>query len=244
MDLTSLPLISTLVSLTYDGLMAVTSLIAPVSGHASAAVAVALVTLVVRAGLIPLGVASARAEQLRSRLAPRLRGLQKRHRRDPERLQRETMALYRAEGASPFTGCLPVLAQAPVLGLLYTVFIHSSIAGRPNALLDETLLGVPLGASLAGEIVQGTAGAGTAIVFAVIIAVIAAVAEATRRLLPVPTSADGPQVPGGALGALQYTTAVIAAFVPLAAAIYLAVTVVWTLGQRLVLRRRYPLASP
>ena len=41
------------------------------------------------------------------------------------------------------------------------------------------------------------------------------------------------------LGALQFVTAVVAVFVPLAAEIYLLRTLTWTLGQRLVLRRVY-----
>ena len=41
---------------------------------------------------------------------------------------------------------------------------------------------------------------------------------------------------------LGFTTAVFAPFVPLAAALYLATTVAWTLVQRVVLRRRYPWA--
>jgi YidC/Oxa1 family membrane protein insertase len=36
-------------------------------------------------------------------------------------------------------------------------------------------------------------------------------------------------------------TAVVACFVPLAAGLYLLVTVWWTFAQRLLLRRRYPL---
>ena len=47
-----------------------------------------------------------------------------------------------------------------------------------------------------------------------------------------------------AIGLLQFLTAVIAVFVPLAAALYLLVTVAWTLGQRLVLRRAYPPIAP
>lgn len=39
---------------------------------------------------------------------------------------------------------------------------------------------------------------------------------------------------------LQFATAVVAAFVPLAAGIDLLVTVAWTLGQRLLLRRVFP----
>jgi len=43
------------------------------------------------------------------------------------------------------------------------------------------------------------------------------------------------------LGLLQFSTAVVAVFVPLAAGLYLLTTVAWTLGQRLILRRVYPL---
>ena len=44
----------------------------------------------------------------------------------------------------------------------------------------------------------------------------------------------------GLLGVLQFVTAVVAVFVPLAAGLYLVVTVTWTLVQRLILRRKYP----
>lgn len=49
-----------------------------------------------------------------------------------------------------------------------------------------------------------------------------------------------PQIPPALLGMLQFATAAVAVFVPLAAGVYLLVTVAWTLGQRLILRRIYP----
>lgn len=247
MDLTTLPLFSTLLDVTYTGLMALTHLLAPIAGPFAAAGAIVLVTAVVRAALIPAGVAQAKAEQTRARLAPRLRDLQKRHRTDPERLQRETMRLYRAEGASPFAGCLPLLIQAPIVGLLYSVFLHASLAGHPNELLSQTLFGVPLGTSLAGAVASATADVATWLVVGCLVLAIAAVGELTRRLLRPQADALGSAVrPGGAaamLGALQFATAVVAVFVPLAAGLYLLVTVAWTLGQRLVLRRILPPAG-
>ncbi|MFD6136173.1 preprotein translocase YidC, partial [Isoptericola sp. NPDC060257] len=39
----------------------------------------------------------------------------------------------------------------------------------------------------------------------------------------------------------QFATAVVACVVPLAAGLYLLVTVAWTLVQRILLRRRFPL---
>lgn len=246
MDLFALPPIAALLTLTSSGLLGLAALLTPLAGAHAAAAAVVLVTLLVRAALIPAGIAQAKAEQTRARLAPRLRELQKRWRKNPERLQRETMQLYRDEQTSPFAGLVPVLAQAPVVGILYTLFLHTTIGGQPNALLGETLFGVPLGTSLAGAIGHGALDPATALVCGAIVVVIAVVGELTRRLFRMPQpprDADSPlpAVPVGLLGALQFVTAVIACFVPLAAGLYLAVTVSWTLVQRLVLLRRYPL---
>lgn len=245
MNLFDLPPLATLLDLAYGGLMSLTHLLSPLAGSAAAAAAVVLVTLLVRAALIPVGIAQARAEQTRARLAPRLRELQRRHRRDPERMQRETMRLYRDENASPFAGCLPLLAQAPVVGLLYAVFLHPVIAGHANLLLTETLAGVPLGTAFFPALLAGTLNPPAAFVLGAVAVLIAGVGEATRRLLRPALPERDPDspataVPAGVLGVLQFVTAAIALFVPLAAALYLLVTVAWTLVQRMILRRMYP----
>lgn len=146
---------------------------------------------------------------------------------------------------SPFAGCLPVLLQAPIVGLLYAVFLHPVIAGQPNELLGETLFGVPLGTSLFGSLASGTLDASIALVCGLLVVVIAVVGEVTRRLFRMPQPPHDPDspipaIPVGLLGVLQFVTAGIAIFVPLAAGLYLLVTVIWTLVQRLVLRRLYP----
>lgn len=52
--------------------------------------------------------------------------------------------MYADEGVSPVAGCVPLLLQAPVLALVYSLFITPTIAGHPNALLEEALAGVSL----------------------------------------------------------------------------------------------------
>ena len=152
-----------------------------------------LVTLLVRALLIPVGVSQAKAEQTRARLAPRLRELQRRHKKNPERLQKEMLELYRSENTSPFAGMLPVLAQAPVVGILYTLFIRPDIAGHANDLLTHDLFGAPLGTSLVSAVFGGTATPETLLVFGALIAVMIAVAEITRRVFrPAPVDDDSP----------------------------------------------------
>jgi len=245
MDLFAFPPLAALLDAAHGLFLLLTDALTPISGGGAAAASVVLVTLIVRAALIPVGISQARAEQTRSRLAPRLRVLQKRFANQRERLQRETMKLYAQENASPLAGCLPMLIQAPVVGLIYAVFLHSTIAGHPNALLAFDLLGVPLGMSATGAVLNGMLDPVTAAVFGGIVLVLLVVAELTRRAFPVSTlDASGPAATAmRAAGVLHYATAVIALFVPLAAALYLVVTVCWTLVQRIILRRRFPLAT-
>lgn len=249
MDPFAFPPLTALLDAAYGALTGLSDLLTPIAGTSAAALAVVLVTLLVRALLIPVGISQAKAEQTRARLAPKLRELQRRHKKNPERLQKEMMALYKAENTSPFAGMLPVLAQAPVVGLLYTLFLRPEIAGHPNALLAHDLFGAPLGTSLVSALFGGTATPATFLVFGVLLAVMIAVAEVTRRVFR-PTPVEGDDSPLNSptmmrvMSAMHYLTAVFAAFVPLAAALYLTVTVVWTLVQRVILRRRYPLPVP
>lgn len=262
MDFYAFPPVAVVIDAAYSLLMGLSGLIAPLAGGFAAAASVILVTLLVRAALVPVGVALAKGEQVRARLAPRLQALQRRHAKDPERMQRELRTLYADEGTSPFAGCLPMLVQAPVVGVIYALFILPIVNGHENALLGETFLGVPLGRSLAAAIGSGAATPAEFAVFAAVIAAIAAIGALTLRSarpggpLAMPTPAASAADASKALASsapalsdlsramlpLHFLTAAIAIFVPLAAGLYLLVTVAWTLGQRLVLRRRYPLA--
>lgn len=248
MDIFAFPPLTFLLDAAYGGLAGLSSLLEPLAGASAAALAVVLVTLLVRTLLIPVGVSQAKAEQTRARLAPRLRELQRRHKKNPERLQKEMLELYRSENTSPFAGMLPVLAQAPVVGILYTLFIRPDIAGHENDLLTHDLFGAPLGTSLVSAVFGGTATPETLLVFGALIAAMLAAADMTRRVFrPTQVDENSPLSSPTMLrvtSALHYLTAVFAVFVPLAAALYLTVTVVWTLVQRMLLRRRYPLPVP
>ncbi|GAB6937945.1 YidC/Oxa1 family membrane protein insertase [Isoptericola variabilis] len=250
MDLFALPPVAAVLGGAYRALMGLSHLLEPALGAGAAAAAVVAVTLAVRAALIPVGVSQARAERTRVRLAPRIAELQRRHRKDPEALQRATMQLYADEGTTPLAGCLPMLLQAPVVGVIYAVFVHAEIAGGANALLGHTLFGVPLGTSLVGVLSGGAPGVAAVAVLGALVLAVAVVAELTRRAtlpggpIAVPRMTATAAAPAGmqrALGALQFVTAAVACFVPLAAGLYLLVTVAWTLVQRILLRRRFPL---
>ena len=202
----------------------------------SPGLAIVLVTIAIRLALIPLNLSIVRAEGHRRRLAPRLAELRKRYAKQPDRLQRETLALYAAEKVSPIAGFVPGLAQAPVLTLVYALFTSSTINGHANALLHATLFGAPLGRHLIGA----TSGVlPTDIVAACLIVVIALVAWLSRRAarrnaLPMEPAQ---QRIADLLSFAPFLTVVFAAIVPLAATLYLAVSTSWTLIERHVMRR-------
>ena len=224
----SFPPIAAAIEALYTVVTSLTSLLTPALGATSAAIAIVLLTFMVRVFLLPLGYAQARGEHSRARLAPKLRELQRRHRHNPERLNREMNALYAEQGASPLAGCLPTLAQAPIFSVLYGLFLVREVGGHANALLTDVLAGVPLGAHLAS-----TGGPGL-LVYVGLLSLLAVVAWLGRRLSP-PFDSDAPGAT--VVRFLPYGTIVVAAFVPLAAGLYLLASTAWTAAERAVFRR-------
>ena len=211
MNIFDLPVLSALLAAASAGLVALGAVVTPPG-------AIVLVTIVVRALLIPVGVSVARAERARRRLAPRLAELQKRWRRNPERLQRETLALYASEKVSPFAGIVPVLAQAPVLTLVYATFTVHEVPG--------TLLGAALTDHLASA----------PLIFGALLLLLAAIAWFSRRVA-LRTALTPPTGLTRALGWTPFITVVMGAFLPLAATLYLTVSAAWSYGERAVLRK-------
>ncbi|MEU5213811.1 membrane protein insertase YidC [Streptomyces sp. NPDC020742] len=218
--------------------------IEPLFGTAAMAAAIVLCTLAVRAALHPLARAAARGERARAALAPQLADLQRKHRNDPERLQRAVADLYAGAGSSPLAGCLPTLLQLPVFFVMYHLF--STGAG---GVLDHTLLGAPLGGHWSQALADGGVFGPHGRVYLVLFALVAAVAtwndrraRATVAASPAPAAGGDGAVPGMAsmtkvLPLLSFGTLITVAVVPLAAGLYMVTTTAWTAGERALLHR-------
>src|ERR1700709_1928602 len=81
---------------------------------ASWGLSIILLTVVVRAALLPLAVKQFRSMQAMQRVAPHLKVLQAKYKDDKQRLQQETMKFYQEHKVNPFASCLPLVAQIPV----------------------------------------------------------------------------------------------------------------------------------
>ncbi len=113
-------------------------------------VAVIVLTLLIKVLFYPLGTVAIRSQKSLSDLQPKLQQIQKQYKDDKEKQARETMELYKKEKINPFSGCLPLLIQLPILIALYrlfwqglqpeqTVFLYSFV---PNpGVIDPSFLG-------------------------------------------------------------------------------------------------------
>jgi YidC/Oxa1 family membrane protein insertase len=214
-----------------------TSFLTPLLGGAAGVAAIILFTMAVRAIMMPLSLRALRGQAAAARLAPQLQGLHRQYAKQPERLQREMAALYRRESTSMLAGYIPLLLQWPLLSVMYLLFRSAQVGGQPNTLLSHNLFGVPLGS-------HWLAGAGPAsmhgLVFGGFFAVLAALCWLSVRLgqrmtaaAPAPAaSAARAGVSSALVRALPFLTVVIAAFVPLAAGIYLLASTGWALAER------------
>lgn len=97
-----------------------------VSGNWGAAII--LLTIAVKFALYPLTLQSTKQMEAMQKLQPKLEALQKKLKDQPEKLQKETMELYRSEGVNPLGGCLPMLIQIPFFLALFFALTSKDFA--------------------------------------------------------------------------------------------------------------------
>ena len=99
-------------------------------------IAIILMTLIVRAALIPLfrrQIVSTKRMQL---IQPEVRELQKRYKGDRAKFSQAQMELYKERGVNPTSGCLPMLLQLPLLMIIYTVISQGLTNPNPSAMFN------------------------------------------------------------------------------------------------------------
>ncbi len=118
------------------------------AGVPSFGIAIMIFTVIVRLILFPLSVTSLRSSRRMQLLSPRLKELQRQHKGDRQAMAQAQMELYKLHGVNPLMGCLPQLAQLPVLFALYWAIIgvtndEVTMAGLEMAFLWLSDLAVP-----------------------------------------------------------------------------------------------------
>jgi len=87
--------------------------------------AIVLLTIVVRAAMIPLTMKQIKSMVRLQALSPQMKEVQAKYKEDKQRQQQEIMKLYKENGVNPFGSCLPLVAQLPVFVSLYYMLRQS-----------------------------------------------------------------------------------------------------------------------
>ena len=90
------------------------------------ALAIIVFTVVIRTLLAPLFVRQIQSQKEMQRMAPLIREVNRKHKGNRTKIAEETQALYKEHGVNPAAGCLPVVAQLPLLFALYQALIRAS----------------------------------------------------------------------------------------------------------------------
>lgn len=100
-------------------------------------------TLLIKLCLLPLDYKSRKGMRKMSSLAPKQAELQKKYGHDQEKLNRKLQELYKKEGASPMSGCWPLLITMPILFAMFAAMRYMANEQLVQQAFDILIKGEP-----------------------------------------------------------------------------------------------------
>jgi YidC/Oxa1 family membrane protein insertase len=97
-------------------------------------VAIIIMTLIIRLLLWPVQNYSMKSMRKMGQLSPLVNELKAKYKDDPQRMNQETMKLYKEYNINPITGCLPMLIQIPIFFGFYAM-LGSAVELRDSSFL-------------------------------------------------------------------------------------------------------------
>jgi YidC/Oxa1 family membrane protein insertase len=195
-------------------------------------VAIIGLTFIVRLAVLPLSLRGIRSMRRMQVIAPKAKELQQKYKDDPQRFQREVMALYKQEGVNPFSSCLPLLLQLPFFFAIYSLLRGSSFkadvvaSGDPGGLLVSSVVEKPTGAEL---------------VVLIVLFVITTAATFLYTMTMTPTANPSQRY---MFMILPLAIVPFIAAAPAGLAVYWIATNVWSLGQQFIVQQFMPAPPP
>ncbi|MCL2322351.1 MAG: YidC/Oxa1 family membrane protein insertase [Oscillospiraceae bacterium] len=103
--------------------------------------AIIFFTIIVRIILFPLQLNGTKSMMKTSKVQPEVKILQDKYKNDPQKLQKETMDLYKKNGINPLGGCIPMLLQFPFMIAMFAAFRNLPILDNIGFLFIKSLNG-------------------------------------------------------------------------------------------------------
>lgn len=101
--------------------------------------AIIVLALIIYIILYPLTIKQLKSMKEMQALQPKIEEMRKLYKDNPQRLNKEIMALYREHKVNPLGGCLPLILQIPVFFALYQVMMRSVALKGANFLWIKDL---------------------------------------------------------------------------------------------------------
>jgi YidC/Oxa1 family membrane protein insertase len=225
------------------------------------ALTIVFLVIIMRLLLVPLFIKQMHATRKMTALAPQVSELKKKYKGDKQKLNEETMKLYRENGANPLAGCLPVVAQLPVFfalfGVLRAISLDEPKYGLTPAVVHSAqtahILGVTVADRLLSKLLPPTffpLDTEQRIVILLTVVVSATttfmtVRQSMKRGMTPQMDPDNPMASSQKM--MQYIVPVFALsglYWEYGLVMYWVTTNLWTLGQQYVLFKRFPPPVP
>jgi YidC/Oxa1 family membrane protein insertase len=225
------------------------------------ALTIIFLVIIMRLLLVPLFIKQMHATRKMTALAPQVAELKKKYKNDRQKLNEETMKLYRENGANPLAGCLPVVAQLPVFfalfGVLRAISLDEPKYGLTPAVVHSAqtahILGVTVADRLLSKLLPPTffpLDTEQRIVILLTVVVSATttfmtVRQSMKRGMTPQMDPDNPMASSQKM--MQYIVPVFALsglYWEYGLVMYWVTTNLWTLGQQYVLFKRFPPPVP
>ena len=215
--------------------------------------AIVLLTVLIRAVLVPLTFRQLKSMQEMQRLAPEINALKEKYKDDKQRQQQEIMKFYQENKINPLASCLPLLLQLPVFISLFYMLrtdLKLDICGSALHKYFHVPPGQPipakeLAATGCNQVAPGSAKflfipdiTAKATGVALIVLILLYVGSQVASTLVATATADPNQ--RRLLLLLPVVFVVILYRYPAGLLVYWITTNLWTIGQQFFIRRRMP----
>ncbi|MCT1685313.1 membrane protein insertase YidC [Pseudoglutamicibacter cumminsii] len=225
--------------------------------------AIVLVTVIVRAALIPVFARQIRAQRAMQVVQPELRKLQQKYKGKRDQLSQQAMlaeqrALFKKHNTSMFASCMPLLIQMPFFFALFQVLNGSARAANDNdniaalsaekvrSFHDAKIFGARLSDTFVGTLGSDSPNASVIIVAIVLILAMVGLMFFTQRQLM--TKNMTPEAQQGQFARQQRMMLYFLPIVfgigginfPLGLLVYWTATNLWVLGQQMWVIKRNP----
>jgi YidC/Oxa1 family membrane protein insertase len=228
------------------------------SSGAAWALSIVILVVLMRLLLVPLFIKQMHATRKMTALAPQVAELKKKYKGDKQKLNEETMKLYKENGANPLAGCLPVVAQLPVFFALFGV-LRAIAEDQPKYGLTPAVVASAQHAKIFGVVTVADrlltsilpptfSSIGTAQRVVILLTVVVSAAttfmtvrQSMKRGMTPQVDPNNPMASSQKL--MQYIVPVFALsglYWQYGLVLYWVTTNLWTLGQQYVLFKRFP----